>query len=84
MMSLPLLLPIIPWLFPEAGQLSLCIYLFTIARAASTQYSRCSWPIVGAQHISYIMLRWALVWRKGSGTALRRWAFRCVEGTGPG
>lgn len=28
MMSLPLLLPIIPWLFPEAGQL-LCIHLST-------------------------------------------------------
>lgn len=29
MMSLPLLLPIIPWLFPEAGQLSLYIHLST-------------------------------------------------------
>lgn len=84
MMSLPLLLPIIPWLFPEAGQLSLYIHLSTIARAASTQYGRCSWPIVGVQHISYIMLRWALVWRKGSGTALRRWASRWEEGIAPG
>lgn len=35
MMSLPLLLPIIPWLFPEAGQLSLCIYLSIYNRKGS-------------------------------------------------
>ena len=54
-----------------------------IARAASIQYSHCSWNIVDVQQIAYTMLSWALLWSRESGTALGRWGFRWVEGTVP-